>query len=494
MRQRTSLLALVAALAARARLAREAGAVRALAALGPPPGSPVLVSFHHDGLPKDVRFVMSKGNWGLAGANRPQDSFTSKKYKGFLGNAVVPPSSPFVSPLTAPAFTVPVLSTTNVSGGGTALATAVAGAAAGTRLLITDSLDYSVVDFTGKTNITIEADAGQTPTITAAAGASGHCITISTGNSGIHLKGLGIVGNGNQNAIAQNDNGLILGTPVTGFTASTFDRLIVEDCVFTDLTPASGVPGIQLVGTDGTAHADVQVIGCTFTDMSTPAAATGFGYGAVTIGGFGGQVLVQNSKVQRVAVARATSNMRGVVLKNVFSVVQDVLCFDLGTGGSNESFKHNNEAIFGSVVGGVSSWENCVAYNAKRGFRITQPAASMIVSHCTFYNDTAGIAAGQVIMLQSSGAQTIKSCVIHGAGDGTAFSATVTEDHNDVFNVAANGKVLDLSDLTVDPLLNDTPNNDYRATDPAVVAGGVGGDPMGVYYPGGTVIFWAGVP
>lgn len=402
--------------------------------------------------------------------------------------------SAFVDNLVAALFTVPVTSTVNVSGGGAALQTAVTAAAAGTRLLITDSLDYSGIIITGKTDLTIEADAGQTPSITAAAGTSQSAVRLTgSGNSGLHLKGLALVGNGNQNILANGDNGVLLGTStVTGLGA--FDRMIVEDCVFSDLNPAAGVPGIQLIGTDGTVHQNVQVIGCTFTDMSTPAQGTGAGYGAVTIGGFGGQVLVQNSKVERVAIAQASSNMRGVVLKNVTSVVQDVLCFDIGTAGSNEAFKCNNEAAFGSVVGGASTWSNCVAYNCKRGFRLTQPAATMLVDHATFFNDVAGIAAAQVIMLQSAGVLTVTSSVIQSTADGTAFSATGVENHNDVFNVAAPGKVLDATDLTVDPLLNDTPNNDYRATDAAVEVGGVAGTPMGVYYPGGTVIFWAGVP
>lgn len=437
------------------------------------------------------RFMASKGNWVLG--SLVQDSFVSKKYQGFLSNANPPPTSPYVDNLAPPGFSVPVTSTTNVSGGGGALAAAVAAAPAGTRLLITDSLNYTVVAFSGKTNIMIEAAPGQTPTITAVAGAGGHCVEIGAGNSGISLKGLQFIGNGNLNALAFQDNGLILGTSVTGMTASTFDRLIVEDCSFTDLNPASGVPGIQLIGTDGTMHTNVQVIGCTFTDMATPAFGTGAGYGAVTIGGFD-SILVQNCKIQRVAVARATSNMRGVVVKCVTANVQDVLCYDIGTGGSCESFKHNNEAAFGSVVGGSSRFTNCVAYNARRAFRCTQAAANMQVEHSTVYIDTAGIAAAQTIVQQTSGTLNFLGGVIEGAGDGTAFSATGTESQNDVFNVAAAGKVLDPTDLTVDPLLTSPGINDYRATDPSVAVGGPFGTPMGVYYPGGTVIFWAGVP
>lgn len=442
-----------------------------------------------------ARFLMSKG---IFGPNPLQDGLNSKDFKTLSpGQGFTPPVTGFRDNLTA-SFPDPATgTTTNVSGGGAALQTAVTAAGSGTKLVITDSLTYDGnLSISAKSDLIIEADTGQTPIIAAAAGNPNQsCVRLGAGNVNIKFKGLSFLGNGNLNSLSIPDCGLILGTPsVTGF--SDADGIIVEDCTFSDLDPANGVPGIQLVGTDGTLHQNVKVIGCTFTDMSTPAFGTGAGYGAVTIGGFGGQVLVQNSKILRSAVARATSNMRGVVLKNVLSTVQDVLCFDIGTGGSNEAFKHNNEAQYGSVVGGGSTWENCVAYNCKRGFRITQTApGNMVVSHCTFYNDTAGIAAAQTIMQQSAGSQSVKSCVIESAGDGTAFTATVaSEDHNDVFNVAAAGKVLDLSDLTVDPVLSDTANNDYRATDAAVVAGGVGGDPMGVFYPGGTTIFWAGVP
>jgi hypothetical protein len=438
-------------------------------------------------------FLMSKGNWGLAGTQRPQDSFTSKKYKGFLGNAVVPPSSPFVDNLFDPGFTVPITSTQNVSGGGAALNAAVAAAPAGREIVVTDSMNYSQVVFTGKTNITIRAATGQTPTITAAAGTSQSAVRIGAGNSGIALIGLTLIGNGNLNLLSAPDNGILLGTvTVTGM--ATFDRLIVDRCDFQELVPASGVPGIQLVGTDGLSHTNVWIKHCTFTDCSTPAFGTGAGYGACTVGGFN-TVVVQNSKIQRVTVARATSNMRGVVCKNLDTTVEDVLCFDIGSGGSNESFKHNEEASFGSAVGN-STWRNNVAFNAKRGFRMTLTGGGMKVNHGTVYNTVAGIAAGQIFFRRDN-APTIflvENSVLQGAGDGTAFSATASENHNDIFNVAAPGKVLDGTDLTINPLLSDPVNNDYRATAPAVVSGGAFGFPMGVYYPGGTVIFWAGVP
>jgi hypothetical protein len=439
-----------------------------------------------------VRFLASKG---VFGPDALQDGLNSKKYKTLSpGEGSGPAPSLFRDFLFVPPFTVPFSVTVNVSGGGAALQAAVIAAAAGTRLLITDSLNYSGVVFTGKTNITIEAAAGQTPTITAAAGQSQSAMRIGAGNSGIALKRLALIGNGNQNGLSQSDNGILLGTAaVTGM--ATFDRLIVDSCTFSELNPALGVPGIQLIGTNGLSHTDVWVKGCTFTDCSTPAFATGAGYGACTVGGFD-LVVVQNSKILRVAVARAASHMRGVVLKNLDQLVQDVLCFDIGSAGSNECFKHNDEAIFGTAVGN-GNWKNCVAFNAKRAFRITLSGAGMKVSNATVYNAIPGVAVGQILMRRDNAPTTflIEACVIQGAGDGTAFSATAVENHNDVFNVAAPGKVLDPTDLTVDPMLSAPIVNDYRATDPSVATGGLTpGTPMGVAYPGGDVIVWAGVP
>lgn len=437
------------------------------------------------------RFLMSKGIWV---ANPLQDGLNSKKYKTLSpGEGGVPVPTVFLSPLANPGFTVPFTSTVNVSGGGAALQTAVTAAGPGTRLLIQDSLTYDQIAISGKTNLTIQAATGQGPTIQAAAGPNNNAISIGAGNSGLAFIGLGLRGDGNQNGLSQAANGIILGHVInTGM--ATVDRIIVNNCSFSDANAALGVPGIQLVGTDGTVHTNVQIIKCTFLDCATPVFATGAGYGAVTVGGFN-NVFVQNTKIDRLGVSRAASNMRGVVLKNITSTVEDVLCHDIGTGGSNESFKHNNEAAFGSVVGGTSTWRNCVAFNAHRGFRITQPGATMTVTHGAVAINLPGIATGQTIMQQSAGTLIVRSSYItvNAAAQGTAFTAATTEDHNDIFGVSSNGKVLDATDLTLDPVVNPF-TNDYQAQDASVAVGGVGGTPMGVHYTTGTHIFWAGVP
>ena len=390
-------------------------------------------------------------------------------------------------------FTVPLTTTVDVSGGGAALQTAINAAASGTRLRITDSLAYDPITFTSKTDIGVWVAAGETPSITATPGSGGHCVTIGAGSSGIYLKGLAFIGSANENNLSQQSNGLVWG--YNGFSGmATFDRLIVEDCTFSEPAPAtSGVPGIQLGGTNGSVHQDVWVHRCTFQNQAAGVNATTFGYGACTIAGFT-NVFVQNCKIIRTnaVIARASSHMRGVVCKSINVWVENVLCEDIGSAGSNEAFKHNDEAIFGTAVG-VSNWRNNVAYNCKRGYRLSLAAATMNVIGDVFHNDVAGIAASQVIARRDQGTYLFRNSIIAGAGDGTAFSATgVTEDHNDIFSVAAPGKTLDVTDLLVDPQFFDVSSRNFDAQDTQVRTQGSDGGPMGVRYAlAGEDIIWA---
>lgn len=444
------------------------------------------------GFPRPGTVFLGTPSGGMFPFSNSASSASPVFQGGTVPSVPIPPAPPVPlmcrDQLTAVPFSVPVTSTVNVSGGGGALNTAIAAAASGTKLVITDSLDYSKIVFTAKTDITIEPASGQAPTITADPGSTNHCVEIGAGNSGIHLKGLAFIGNGNQNPISQDDNALISGSQFTGMTMSTFDRLIVEDCAFEELNPTLGVPGIQLTGTDGLSHNNVQIIGCTFTDMAAPLAATGFGYGAVTIGGFN-NIYVQNCLITRVSVARASSHMRGVVMKNLSTLVEDVLCYDLGTGGANEAFKLNAEAIFGTAVG-TYTIRNSVAYNCKRWYRNALGGATLSITDSVGNNDVAGIAAGQTLVQQSAGTLSISDSVLVGAGDGTCFTAAMTEHHNDVFNFAATGKVLDATDLTIDPIFEDVVNGDWVATAPACQTAASDGGALGIRYAGGTKIIW----
>lgn len=407
-----------------------------------------------------------------------------------------PPDPDCHDVLTTVPFSVPFTSTVNVSGGGAALQNAITAAPAGTRLMIQDSLAYTQVVITAKTNLTIDVVAGQTPTITAAAGGVNNCIRIQNGCSGIAIKKLSLIGTGNNNGGAGSQllMGLILGSSLTGM--ATFDRLIVEDCTFNEgvATVANGAPGIQLVGSNGTVHQDVWIHRCTFRNNAAGAFTQIAGYGACTITGFS-NVYIQNSQVLRdnAVVLRAASSMRGFVVKSINVIAEDLLVDDIGSAGSDEAFKHTNEAIFGTAIG-MSSWRNCVAYNCKRWYRITLAGATMRVFHSVGNNDIVGISAGQTLVQQTAGTLEFFDNVMFGAGDGTAFTAAVAvEHHNDVFNFAATGKVLDATDLTVNPLFEDVPTNMWNATEPAVLVGASDGGPMGIrYVAGGEEIIWCG--
>jgi hypothetical protein len=386
-------------------------------------------------------------------------------------------------------FSVPITSTVPVSGGGGALQTAIAAAGPGTNLVIQDSLSYSQVTIGGKTNLMISAAPLQTPSITAAAGPGQHAIRLDAGNSGIKIVGLTLIGNGNGNSGAQQIDGIVNGAAAGGGTMASIDRVIIDSCTFGELVPTNGAPAIQLLGTDGTMHTNVWITKCVAIDCGSASNTSSAGYACIEVSGFTG-VWIQNSKVGRSVIARASSNMRGFGWKSINVTVEDCFADDIGTGGANEAFKHHEEAVFGTAVGD-SSVRNCVAYNCKRGYRITLTAATMTVNESICYNDTAGIAAGQIFVRQDAGTMVFENGVIEGAGDGTAFSATVTENNNDIFNVAAPGKALDATDQTVDPDLQSPSTNVYVAEAPTLQTAGSDGGPMGIRY--AEPVIWAGV-
>lgn len=427
-------------------------------------------------------YVVSAVKFGLEGPNSSEVSSI--------------PNAPHLkdSAMTVVPFSVPFTSTVNVSGGGAALQTAINAAGPGTRLRITDSLAYNPVLITGKTNLGIWAAAGQTPSITAAAGAHNHCVNIQGGNSGLYIKGLAFIGNGNENTLSQSENWLVGGWNAQGMTS--IDRVIIEDCTFSEpvATVTSGVPGILFTGTDGSLHTNVWIHRCTFRNNAAQATTTGYGYGACDVSGFS-NVYIQNSAVYRdnAVIVRASSSMRGFTWKSANVIVENCLVNDIGTAGSNEAFKHHSEAIFGTAIGN-SSVKNCVVYNGHRAYREDPGGvATMTVTQCVYYADTAGILSGQVAVRQTSGTLIFRNCVVDGAGDGTAFEAAVTnEDHNDIFNVGAPGKVLDVTDLTVDPVFTNAGNKDFIATAVSVTTGGSDGGAQGVRYTvSGEAIIWA---
>lgn len=445
------------------------------------------------------RFLMSRGIW--LSTPTLQDGFISSKYK------TLNPGQPVASGcrdalMTNPGFDVPFTTTVDVSGGGTALATAVAAAGANTRLRITDSLTYSEVTITSKTNLTIEAAAGQTPTISRAAPgvfpstSPGWEIRINGTCAGLKFKGLAFLDHGNRNSLSFADNGCINAREdCLGLT-----DVIIEDCTFTEAadSPLNGKQGVNLMcGGAGTATYDRVVIRrCTFTTMGAGANTTGDNMGMITVAGFD-RVWIQNCWLKRdnALVVRTSSNSRGVVVRNANTIIEDVLVDDIGTAGSDEAFNHiaSSGAQFGSATG-PTTIRNCVAFNAKRGYRMQLTGTTLTMTFCVYDTDVVGILAGNLAVRRDAGAIVCQDSVLTGAGDGTTFSAAgITEDHNDVFNFGAMGKVLDPTDLTVDPAFEDAANRLWPATNAAVLVGANDGGPQGVRYtPTGELVFWCG--
>lgn len=448
---------------------------------------------------------MSKGYY-IAGTDLRAGSVSSR-YKKFLGNASTPPPpvDVFQDNLT-PSFSDPVFSTTvNVSGGGSALQAAITAAVADTRILIQDSLDYTPVVIGAVTNLTIEAQDGQNPTITAFLGSGNSCIRLNGGAiDGLRIAGLTLIGTGNQNNLSQTGQGLIFGRSDLGEVLS-LDRLIIEDCDFVEslATAATGAPGFNFLGTDGTLHRRIVVRGCTFDTNFTSVSATSQDLGACNILGCD-LVYVQNCHFFRdpIKVARASSHMKGFVSASSNAFCEDCLFEDLGIEGLSIAVYGVTGAggQFGTAIG-TTTVRNCVIYNCRRAVRPVQVNCTFVVRNCVAHTDQSGIwfVAGvhQGIFLLADGAMDIRDSVVMGipAMEGNAFgnAGPPTHSFNDLFQVNV-PTGLDATEIQVDPLFQDVPQRVWVATEPAVVTGGEGGDPMGVLYPGGTTIFWAGVP
>ncbi len=443
---------------------------------------------------------MSYGVYTTAPGTHPGSH--SKKYKnspGGLGGGVG--GSRFKDNLTAVGFTVPFTSTVNVSGGGSALNDAVAAAGPQTRLLIIDSLDYSRVQVFGKTNITIQAAPGQSPSITSAPGADDGCISIVNAVSGLAIKGISFFGNNNVTG-SQTVDGMVGGSSVFGMT---LERLIIEDCTFQELdaTVLLGGPGIQLHGTDGVSFKQVWIHRCIFINTGSHATEAPLrDWGSCTVSGFD-QVYIQNCVVRRTAVLpRATSTMKGFTYRSNNVVIEDCLVDDIGIGGNNVCF-YSNDMGSGVTINGSSTVRNCVAYNTARAYRVTQAGATMAVTASVANIDISGIGnSGGVqkfVVAQFAGTLTFTNGIISlVTGEGSVYgngSATPTHTFNDVFGGFLDPATpLAPSEIAVNPAFSSVGLHDWGSTAAATQTAASDGGVLGVRYPGGEEIIWAGVP
>jgi hypothetical protein len=187
--------------------------------------------------------------------------------------------------------------------------------------------------------------------------------------------------------------------------------------------------------------------------------------------------------------------MRGYVYKNLNTVIEDCLAWDLGIGGSCEGFKHvaTTGVNFGTAVGN-DTIRNCVAYNCRRGFRNDLSGAASTITTSTINIDASGIAdtGNGSVQLTAGGSMTFRNNIVLGAGDGKVFqSSSIVEDHNDVFGFAVLGKTLDASDLTISTTFQDVPHKNWTAQAIATKTGASDGGAQGVrYLNSGEQIVW----
>lgn len=392
---------------------------------------------------------------------------------------------------------VPVVAVIPVSGGGAALSAALTTAGPNDILEIQDSLNYSSLLFNNKTNVTIRAAAGQTPTITAPPGNPMHCIRFQNGNNGIALRGLTFIGSGNAgppSPAGQATQGLIN----YNNSAGGLRNVIIEDCTFLepDLTVTQGAPGIWLLGNTGAPnHQNIWVHRCTFENVGMSLTSANMsGFGVCTIGGFS-NVYVQNCWVRRTTatLARNQSPMRGIVIKGANGLIEDVFCDDIGTGGQCENFLIPFGPSFGNLDGTVIC-RNCTSFNGRIGYGIQTANSILDVTNSVYFANATGVCF-TAVFLNLNGSLNYRNSVSFGAGDGNAFTinpngAPIVEDHNDILNFAQNGRPLHPSDLSIDPIFESQPEGDYLALAVALQHAASDGGLIGIRYPGGEKIIY----
>lgn len=429
-----------------------------------------------------------------AAPSQPAPGPTPTPTPGPAPEPAPPVPTEFRDTLTVVPFTVPQSGAIiDVSGGGGALAGAVSGAGAGDTIRILDSLNYDSFDIMAAMDLSIVADDGQTPSITALPGGFEHCIQLMGPISGLRLKGITFIGNGNSGTHSSSDLqflGMVFMSILDG--GGPTDRIIIEDCTFSEPAATAGdsCPGVNFYGDGITPCDNLWIHRCSFLNTAAVTALVTIPWGAITVTGFT-NVYIQNVKIVRqdAVLPAGMSNMKGVVVQNTLTIVEDVLCDWIGENFNPQAFL--NAGLPGLPVGYVSvaSFRNCVAYNCKIGYENGSATGTLTVDESVY--DAATVAPGGVAMRRSTGAYTCRDCVLTAQGGGFTFSATgIVEDHNDVFNWGATGKVLDPTDQTIDPLYQDVPNRIFTATAPPLLTGASDGGRIGVRYDVGEVIFW----
>lgn len=407
-----------------------------------------------------------------------------------------PSAEPAPTPLTGrrdvfsdPGFTVPYLTTVLVSGGGSALNLAVAAAGPNTRLLIADSATYTAVVASGKTNLTIEADAGQAPTIQVPAGV-GEPFVITGVTDGIRIAGLHFEGTGNRNPASLSASGLLRSRAVD---TPSLNHVIIEDCTFREgpTDPANGSLAILILGTDGTLHRNVVIRRCTVLNSGSGGWVAAAAAAPIMVGGVDG-LWIQNCKVGRepAVVSDLASNMKAYGWRAMNVILENCLADNVSDAWA--PFYITDAAIWGTAVG-IALVRNCVAFQCTAFAWNDDALSAMNIRNCVFDTPSTGIATPGSDTLFNVGIMTAQDSIFADAGEADMWSAgtlPTAEDHNDIFAHGTVNPPASITDFALDPQFVNEALRDFVTQNPTLQVGASDGGAIGVRYPGGERIIW----
>ncbi len=280
-----------------------------------------------------------------------------------------------------------------VTGGGTALAEAVALAgSSGTLIEIVDSATYAPVVFRNKSRVYVRARAGQTPKIvsdatapTSAGGGNSNAVIFEGDNVDIGLQGLTFLvrhlGNaesprrpGKVGAIRYSNGPGGLGTRLQG--------LLVQDCAFQPVDGTLGaVVAVQVSNAGGAlaSHRDIGIRRAVFDSTGTVESALD-GLAAITVTDFE-NVLVSNVHLRRTSTQASPSEMRGLQPNVRGGLVEYAYCEDLGSAPGQANDCVALSATHGALDGLDVVARHTISLNGNRAFAIARAGSTLTVEH-----------------------------------------------------------------------------------------------------------------
>jgi hypothetical protein len=367
----------------------------------------------------------------------------------------------------------------------------VAAAGPGTRVVVSDSATYGAVIVASKTNLTIEAAAGQTPRIEIPPGV-GEPLVITGPTDGVRIAGMHFEGTGNRNPASASASGLVRArfndTP-------SLDHVIVEDCTFREgpTDPANGSLAILILGTNGTLHRNIVIRRCRVLNCGSGPWVALDAAAPIMVGGVDG-LWIQNCVVGRedAVVSLAASNMKAYGWRAMNVTVEDCLADSVSNAWA--PFYATDAGQWGSAVG-TAVIRNCAAFQCTAFAWNDEAASTMDIRNCVFDTPAVGTATPGSDTLFNVGTMTVRDSIFSDAGEADMWSAgtlPTSEDHNDIFAHGTVNPPADPTDLALDPQFADAAMRDFETENPALQTAASDGGAVGVRYPGGELVIWCG--